>query len=240
MAVAEQAPPHRDQGSAAESAALAPSSPPIPLRPQLAPRQPLLYAALSFSAGILLGARAWRPPLWWAIALLVFVAAGAIFLRRRPRWAFALSCGALVLLGAFVIQGRGPPAVNTEILPFADGSEVALTAHVTADGFRRAGGFGADRQVLEVESEQVTAGGVQENFAPGFASPSIPGPKATPPPRQPPCRSTPTASGCGSPPSCARRAISATPAPSTTAAISPSAASPPWVPPTKPACGCSP
>lgn len=168
MAVAEQAPPHRDQGSAAESAALTPSSPPIPLRPQLAPRQPLLYAALSFSAGILLGARAWRPPMWWAIALLVFVAAGAIFLRRRPRWAFALSCGALVLLGAFVIQGRGPPAVNTEILPFADGSEVALTAHVTADGFRRAGGFGGDRQVLEVESEQVTAGGVQENLRAGL------------------------------------------------------------------------
>ena len=163
MAVAKQFRPWGEGGALAKSA-LTPTSPPIPLAPPHTPRQPLLYAALTFSAGILLGTQMWRPPMWWAIALLVFVAAGAFFLRRRPRWAFALSCGALVLMGAFVIQERGPPAVNTEILRFADGSEIALTAHVITDGFRRAGGFGGDRQVLEVESEQVAAGGMQENL----------------------------------------------------------------------------
>ena len=168
MAAAQPAPPRRDQGSAAESAALTPSSPPISLPPQLAPRQPLLYAALSFSAGILLGTRVWRPATWWAVALLVFLAAGGYLVRRRPSWAFALACGALVLLGAFVIQGRGPPAVNTEILRFADGNEVTLTAHVTRDGYRREGGFGGDRQVLDVESEQLRTAAAQEDVRAGL------------------------------------------------------------------------
>ncbi|HEY6938756.1 MAG TPA: DUF4131 domain-containing protein, partial [Terriglobales bacterium] len=139
----------------AESPALAPTTPPIPLRARPAPRQPLLYAVVSFSGGILIGTRVWRPPTWWVLALLVFLAAGAILLRRRPRWAAALACGALALLGAFVIQARGPVTVNNEILRFADGGEVTLTAHVIADGFRREGGFGGERQVLEVDTEQV-------------------------------------------------------------------------------------
>ncbi|HKU20029.1 MAG TPA: ComEC/Rec2 family competence protein [Terriglobales bacterium] len=167
MAVAEKAPPHRNQGVAAESAASAPSSPPVPLPPQVNPRQPLLYAALSFSAGILLGTRVWRPATWWAVALVVFLAASGCLIRRRPSWSFALACGALVLLGAFVIQGSGPPAVNTEILRFADGEEVTLIARVTRDGFRREGGFGGERQVVEVESEQVKTAAAQEDMRAG-------------------------------------------------------------------------
>src|SRR5438309_1196893 len=120
------------------------------MRAHPAPRQPLLYAVLSFSAGILLGARVWRPPTWWAVAILIFVAAGAVLVRRRARWSFAVAWGALALLGAFVVQARGPAQVNSEILRFADGGQVALTAHVTKDGFRREGGFGGERQVVEV------------------------------------------------------------------------------------------
>ena len=149
-------------------AAPTPSSPPISVRAHLAPRQPLLYAALSFSAGILLGTRVWRPPTWWAVAILVFLAAGLYLLRRRPRGTLALACGALVLLGALAIQARGPVTVNTEILRFADAGEVMLTAHVTRDGFRREGGFGTERQVLELESEQVQAGAATRNIRAGL------------------------------------------------------------------------
>ena len=149
-------------------AAPTPSSPPISVRAHLAPRQPLLYAALSFSAGILLGTRVWRPPTWWTVAILVFLAAGLYLLRRRPRGTLALACGALVLLGALAIQARGPVTVNTEILRFADAGEVMLTAHVTRDGFRREGGFGNDRQVLELESEQVQAGAATRNIRAGL------------------------------------------------------------------------
>ncbi|HKT71243.1 MAG TPA: ComEC/Rec2 family competence protein, partial [Terriglobales bacterium] len=152
----------------AESLALAPTTPPIPLRAPLAPRQPLLYAVLSFSGGILVGTHVWRPPTWWALALLVFLAAGAILLRRRPRWAAALACGALVLLGAFVIQARGPVTVNNDILRFADGSDVRLTAHVITDGVRREGGFSGERQVLEVDTEQVGPEGSGEDLHAGI------------------------------------------------------------------------
>lgn len=153
-------------GSAAP--ALAPAAPPLPLPAQAAPREPLLYAALSFSAGILLGARAWRPPAWWVVAILVFLAAGIYLLQRRPRWSLAMACAALALLGAFAVQARGPVTVNTEILRFADGGDVTLTAHITRDGFLREGGFGASRQVLEVESEQIQAGSAMENIRAGL------------------------------------------------------------------------
>lgn len=168
MATAEQLRPLGDRKLLAESPAIAPTTPPVPVRAQLAPRQPLLYAVLSFSAGILLGTHLWRPPLWWALALLVFLAAGACLLRRRQRWAPALACGALALLGAFVIQARGPVTVNNEILRFADSSEVRLTAHVITDGFRREGGFGGERQVLEVETEQAETAASNENIHSGI------------------------------------------------------------------------
>jgi competence protein ComEC len=164
VAVAQQLRPYRDRAAPA----MAPTTPPVSVRARLAPRQPLLYAVLSFSAGILLGTSLWRPPILWTAAFLVFVAAGACLLRRRPRSGLALACGSLVLLGAFVIQARGPVAANTQILRYADGREVALTAHVTHDGFRREGGFGADRQVLEAETEQIVVGAAGENLRAGL------------------------------------------------------------------------
>ena len=162
MSVAEQPRPVHDLPGRGEPGQT-PTSPPLPVRAQLAPRQPLLYAALSYSAGILLGAHAWRPPLWWMAGIAVFLASAGYLVRRRPRWAFALACGALALAGALVIQARGPVTVDTEILRFADGSDVSLTAHVTRDGMLRDLG----RQTLEIETEQVNAGGADHNIRAG-------------------------------------------------------------------------
>ena len=161
MSVAEQPRPWHDRAEAAERV---PESPPIPVQAQLAPRQPLLYAALSFSAGILVGARVWRPPSWWVAAILVFVAAAGYLVRRRTRWSFGLACGALALAGAFIIQTRGPVAVPSEILSFADGNDVSLTAHVTRDGMRRENG----RQTLEIETEEVSAGAMEQTIPAGL------------------------------------------------------------------------
>ena len=163
MSVAEQPRPWRDPAEAAGQA-LTPASPPIRVRAQLPPRQPLLYAALSFSAGILVGARVWRPPSWWVAAILVFVAAAGYLVRRRTRWSFALVCGALALVGAVTIQARGPVTVNTDILRFAGDNEVILTAHVTRDGMLRENG----RQSLEIETEQLNAAGVDYNLGAGL------------------------------------------------------------------------
>jgi competence protein ComEC len=167
VSAAAQPRPLRIGWAMAGSPAEVPTTP-APVRALLAPRQPLLYAVLCFSAGVLLGTHVWRPPMWWALALLVFFAAGAILLGRRPRWAVALASGALVLLGAFAIQARGPVTVNNEILRFADGGEVRLTAHVITDGLRREGGFGTERQVVEVETEQVGTEFSGENLQAGI------------------------------------------------------------------------
>jgi len=72
------------------------------------PRQPLFWAALAFSLGLWTGSRAWRPPSWWVIAVVAFVFAASWFLPKRPWLAQALSLGAWLLLGAFLIHGLVP------------------------------------------------------------------------------------------------------------------------------------
>src|ERR1700691_4238582 len=93
------------------------------------PRQPLFWAAVTFSLGLWTGARAWRPPSWWVIAVVAFVFAALWFLRRRAWLSKALCLGAWFLLGAFLIQIRGQRPDqsqndNARILALADGREV--------------------------------------------------------------------------------------------------------------------
>ena len=70
-------------------------------------RQPLLWAGLVFSAGLWVGARAWRPATWWIVAVLGFALAAVWFLRRRSWIAKGFSLGTWFVLGAFLIQIRG-------------------------------------------------------------------------------------------------------------------------------------
>src|SRR5882762_8885281 len=97
-------------------------------------RQPLLWAALVFSAGLWVGARAWRPATWWIVAVLAFALAAVWYLRRRSWMAKALSLGTRFLLGALLVQIRGRPEGNPRIVEIADGSEVTITGHVVREG----------------------------------------------------------------------------------------------------------
>ena len=120
-------------------------------------RQPLLWAALAFAAGLAIGVHAWRPPLWWVVAWIVFALSGAYLLRRRGRAAFIVGLGALFFLGALMIQVRSPDdAGNSGWLRLADGTEVIVTAHVTREGTPQEDG--GIRQRLEVETEQIAWG----------------------------------------------------------------------------------
>src|SRR5271165_1630877 len=84
-------------------------------------RQPLLWGALVFAAGIVTGVHAWRPPLWWMVAWIVFALSGAYLLRRRGWMAFIVGLGALFFLGALVVQVRSPDdASHSSELRFAD------------------------------------------------------------------------------------------------------------------------
>jgi competence protein ComEC len=118
-------------------------------------QQPLLWAALAFSAGIWTGVRAWRPPSWWVAAVLAFVLAALWFLRHRPWLAKALSLGTWFLLGAFLIQVRGPDVGDPALLGLADGREITLTAHVTREEYARAAGAHSLRQPIDLETESV-------------------------------------------------------------------------------------
>ena len=122
-------------------------------------RQPLLWAALAFAAGIVVGVHAWRPPVWWVAAWIVFALSGAYLFRRRGPPAFILGLGALFFLAALMVQVRGLDGAGASgVLRFADGSEVTVTAHVTKEGILQEDGPGSIRQRLEVETEEITRG----------------------------------------------------------------------------------
>ena len=132
-------------------------------RDQKPPRQPLFWAALAFSLGLWMGVRAWRPPLWWVIAVVAFFLAAWWFVPRRAWLAKTLSLGAWVLLGAFLIQIRGQPheLVRDEarILALADGRGVTLTARVMREGYARDAGLRSIRESIDVETEEVASQG---------------------------------------------------------------------------------
>ncbi|HTZ98464.1 MAG TPA: ComEC/Rec2 family competence protein [Terriglobales bacterium] len=117
------------------------------------PRQPLLWAALAYACGILLGVYAWRPPSWWLIAALVFGSSAAFLVRRRPRVAFAIILSALCILGALTIQVRGP--VSGTVPNLSDGEETLITAHVVREGIPERSGPRDLRQRIDLETETI-------------------------------------------------------------------------------------
>ena len=111
-----------------------------------------------------MGVRAWRPPLWWVIAVVVFVFAASWFLRKRAWLAKALSLGAWVLLGALLIQVRGqrpdePSQDGARLFALADGRPVVLTARVMREGYARAEGPRSIRESIDVETEEIASAG---------------------------------------------------------------------------------
>ena len=130
---------------------------PGPIEFQLkATRQPLFWAAVSYGAGIVYGADAWRPAPWWTAAAMAFLAAGFYFTQKRSWLAAILSITSFALIGALHIQLCGPrSALDTSLLSFADYPQVEITAHVTRDGQVRPGDVGEARETADVETEEI-------------------------------------------------------------------------------------
>ena len=127
------------------------------LRADTSARQPLLYAALTFAAGIIAGAYAWRPPLWFLVAILTCSLSAVLLSNRRRRIAWVFGLSSLFWLGALSLQLRAPTPVPN-ISNLSDGSEVLITAHVVKGGTSRDDGSGTVRQTLDVETEQEVVG----------------------------------------------------------------------------------
>src|SRR5271165_2474337 len=131
-------------------------SAPLPHKFRLKPtRQPMLWAALSYSSGIIAGVYAWRPASWWIAAAAAFLAAGLYFARRRKYFGASLALGAFFLAGALHIQLRGPTVLDTSLQPFAYDQPVDITAHVTREGRLRESSPNEIRQSLDVQTEQI-------------------------------------------------------------------------------------
>src|SRR5580692_3227579 len=121
-----------------------------------ASRQPMLWAAIAYSSGIVAGAYLWRPALWWMVAGAEFLLAAAYFAQRRSAMAWTLALSALSLAGALHMQSRtGEPRIDTSIQPYADREELQITAHVTRDGRLQQGSFNEVRQTVDVETEEL-------------------------------------------------------------------------------------
>src|SRR5580692_11180429 len=121
-----------------------------------ASRQPMLWAAIAYSSGIVAGAYLWRPALWWMVAGAEFLLAAAYFAQRRSAMAWTLALSALSLAGALHMQSRtGEPRIDTSIQPYADREELQITAHVIRDGRLQQGSFNEIKQTVDVETEEL-------------------------------------------------------------------------------------
>jgi competence protein ComEC len=141
------------------------------------PRQPMLWAAAAFAAGIVAGTYAWRPAVWWIGAALVFGFAAAYFVRDRTSsrtlTAKSLTFCLLFFLGALNIQLRsGTDASAERILAYADLREAPITAHVIAEGEIKPGGFGGTVQQIDVETESAGWPGPEKQEAEGSTASS--------------------------------------------------------------------
>ena len=116
-----------------------------PIRARLVPRQTLLYAALAFSAGIVIGTYAWRPATWWVLAAVTLLAA-AFYLSRPGRMLSVLvALLGWLSFGSLLIKLR-PETRVPEIGPFLNDDEVIITGHVVGEGeLRQAGSFAVIR-----------------------------------------------------------------------------------------------
>jgi competence protein ComEC len=123
-----------------------------------ASRQPMLWAALSYSLGIIAGVYLWRPVLWWLVAGTAFVAAAAYFAGRRSGLGWSLALGSVFLAGALQFQVHvASTRLDTSIQSYADRQELRIAAHVTRDGRLLPGGFNEIRQTIDVETDEVQA-----------------------------------------------------------------------------------
>ena len=119
-------------------------------------REPLLWLALAFAAGILAGAWSWRPDPWWWVAFSASLGASAYFTKRRGWPAALLAAMSIACLGALETQLSLPSPSSADLSRWCDGSEVTVTGRLLRDAEERAPRFGKPRRALELETESLS------------------------------------------------------------------------------------
>jgi competence protein ComEC len=93
-------------------------------------RAPLLFAALAFAAGILIGSRYWLPPAYLGIAAIAEALLAAIALCWRPRIALWPLAATWLLTGGFAAELQPHPAQQSQLRLIARGEPVTLTGTI--------------------------------------------------------------------------------------------------------------
>jgi competence protein ComEC len=116
----------------------------------------MLWAALSYSAGIVAPTYLAHPASWWIASSAAFLAAGLYFLNRWKWFALGLALGAFFLAGALHIQLRGSSStLDPSLQPYAFLPGVEMTAHVIREGRLRETSPGELSQTLDVEADEI-------------------------------------------------------------------------------------
>lgn len=148
-------------------------------------REPMLWAAVAYGAGISAGAYAHLAARWWIAGALAIISVAGVtsaslrFISPRVAVAATLALSAFFLTGALNIYLRGVTSpLDTIFLPF-DGQSVELVGHVTHEGSWRDAGPGEMRETLDLVTEEIIGedghrlpvrGGVRLSiYAPGSA-----------------------------------------------------------------------
>ncbi len=131
-----------------------PTSAPPPFQFKAA-RQPMFWAVVAYSSGIIVGTYVWRPASWWIVAATIFAAAAAYFARKRFALGWSLALGGFFLAGALNIQVGSRTPFDTSIQSFADRQEYQITAHVINDGHLQQAGLGEIKQTVDVETDEI-------------------------------------------------------------------------------------
>ena len=129
------------------------------IRDEKPPRQPLFWAALVFSAGLWVGVRAWRPAIWWTVAIATLAFVAVFFVHRRPWLAKVLALVTWFLFGALLIQIRARPADDPRLPLVSDGRSLFLTGHIIREGYARSAGPHSIRQSVDLETEEIESNG---------------------------------------------------------------------------------
>jgi competence protein ComEC len=115
----------------------------------------MLWGAVAYAGGIIVGVHAWRPPLWWVLATFALILCAVYFRSRRPAFAWILAMAMLLFAGALHVQIRsGSNRLDTTIQNFADRQPVQIVAHVIRDGRLRQTGT-EFREIVDVESDEL-------------------------------------------------------------------------------------
>ena len=139
------------------------NAPPQPFKPGLVlrnTRQPMLWAAICYSLGIVAGAQPlalgfYKSPAWLCIAAFALAMA---MLPTHAAIKRTLALGALFLAGALQIQMRGPSSLRDRTLDsFADGREIEITGHVFRESPPRPTGLHELSQRLDVATDKIVS-----------------------------------------------------------------------------------